>query len=373
MDQDLFEFIRNNLRQFGFKDKRVKFKLILQFIDGVIREAKKSINKYKTVDILETSVQSTLRWLKRHYKHLKKFQSWLYGLAQNNRDKRSNTYIIIDDTIVERASKTAYGVSKLFDHSTGQYVYGNCIVSLLISNQSLLLALDQKFYISQKTESEECTTEFSTKIKFGCELINNLQIDKTRAYVVIDAWYTSKTILDAIKEKELFCVLAFKNSKKVSLFGKEYHLDDVFDKNKLRYFTLEGEKYLYDAKILHLTGWGRYKVLMIKKEKDIDFRFFLTNKIDMKPINMMRHYIERWNVEQHYRDEKQHLGLKPFFMRSKDSTESYLNFVQWLFDVLSLYRYELAKEGVTKPIETIVDEYKKEFNKRTRDLMDISI
>lgn len=373
MHQDLFEFIRNNLRHFGFKDKRVNFKIVLQFIDGVIRETKKSINKYKTVNILETSVQSTLRWLKRHYKSLKKFQSWLYGLAQNNRDKRSNTYIIIDDTIVERASKTAYGVSKLFDHSTGQYVYGNCIVSLMVSNLSLLLALDQKFYISKKSLNRERTPEFSTKIKLACEFINNLQIDKTKAYVVIDSWYTSKEILSAIRKKGLFCVLAFKNTKKISLFGKEYHLNEVFDKDKLRYFTLNGEKYLYDAKILHLTDWGRYKVLMIKKEKDVDFRFYLTNKLDMKPINMLRHYMERWNIEQHYRDEKQHLGLKPFFLRTRESTESYLNFVQWLFDVMSLYRYELAKEGITKSIETIVDEYKAEFNKRTRDLRDISI
>ncbi|MEA3357227.1 MAG: transposase [Patescibacteria group bacterium] len=373
MQQDIFSYLRDNLNNFGFKDGRIHYKRFLEFIDATIRETKNSMNKYATVSILETSVQSALRWLKRHFKSLKKLKSWLLGLAQNNRDKRSNTYIILDDSIIKRTSKKGFGVSNLKDHTNNQYVDGNCIVSLLISNLNLLLAFDQKLYVSKKCVNGVSEKEFRSKIKIACELIESVKLDKTRAYVVIDAWYTCKKILTSIRKMGLFCVLAFKKNKKIGLFGKEYQLKELFDEGKVRYFTLDGEKYYYSAKTLYVTGWGRYKVLMMRRENDKDFRFFLTNKLNMKPINMLRHYKNRWNIEQYYRDQKQHLGLKSFFLRERVSTESYFNFVFWLFNVLSLYRYAMTKEGTVLPIETIVDEYKREFNKRTRDLRSISI
>jgi len=92
---------------------------------------------------------------------------------------------------------------------------------------------------------------------------------------------------------------------------------------------------------------------MMQRENDENFRFFLTNKQDIKPINMLRHYKNRWNIEQYYRDQKQHLELKSFFLRERESTESYFNFVFWRFNVFSLYHYAMAKEGITLPIEII--------------------
>jgi len=113
MQQDIFSYLRDNLNNFGFKDRRIHYKRLLEFIDAVIRETKNSINKYAAVSILETSVQSALRWLKRHFKSLKKLKSWLLGLAHNNRDRRSNTYIILDNSIIKRTSKKGFGVSNL--------------------------------------------------------------------------------------------------------------------------------------------------------------------------------------------------------------------------------------------------------------------
>jgi len=102
-------------------------------------------------------------------------------------------------------------------------------VSLLISNLNLLLTFDQKLYVSKKCVNGVSEKEFRSKIEIACELIESVKLDKTKAYVVIDAWYTCEKILASIRKTGLFCVLAFKKSKKIDLFGKEYHLNEKYD------------------------------------------------------------------------------------------------------------------------------------------------
>ena len=364
----IVEFICDYINKSGvFDEGVVRIQDFIDFIDGVLREAKNSIRKYKMSGIIDKPVQTMLRWLKKAFRSLKKLRKWLYALARDRENRCRTTYLIVDDTIVPRWSKKAYGVSKFYDHSEKKYVHGHNLVSLVFRNAELLLELEQQQYLSEDfierwDEKTGEILEFKKKTEIVIEMLKDVQKNGIRACFLADAGYACKAIIAQLREISTNYVLGCKKNKNALLFGQTKRLDNVFAKTETKYFHLDGDKFIYVVKTLNITEWGRHRVLMIKQEDDEAFRFFITNKLNMKPINMWRHYKNRWCIEQHYRDVKQHLGMHKFFVWSKDSVISYFNFVSWLFNMFSLHRYEQEKQGLSSPLESIIDDYKRTIN-----------
>jgi hypothetical protein len=65
----------------------------------------------------------------------------------------------------------------------------------------------------------------------------------------------------------------------------EKTLKQIFEKTKLHYFHFDKIKYYYACKTLNIKDWGRHKVLAIKTENGDDLKYYITNKLDMKPEN----------------------------------------------------------------------------------------
>ncbi len=76
---------------------------------------------------------------------------------------------------------------------------------------------------------------------------------------------------------------------------------------------------------MNIKDWGRHKILAIKTENDDELKYYITNKLNMKPENIWKNYQNRKWIEAFYEDAKEIIGLRKFYMHARDSVMSYFN------------------------------------------------
>ncbi len=152
---------------------------LLQIIDGTLRNIKKSMNKLKTLDIVDVHASNIIRLIKKLFKNLKMLKKGIYSLANKYLSSRSNTYLIFDDTLIERYTETAYGAGVFYDHNEKRYITGNNIVSLHQVNDKISISLDYALYLTSefidkynKYNIDEL--EFKTKIELTIEMLSEV-------------------------------------------------------------------------------------------------------------------------------------------------------------------------------------------------------
>ncbi len=363
----ILEYIQDTIKTLCSENGITDVKTLLQLIDGILRNIKKSLNKLTTLDVVDVHVSNIIRLIKKLFKDLKKLKKAIYSLANKYLSSRRNTYIIFDDTLIERYTETAFGTGIFYDHTEKRYITGNNIVSLHQVNDKISISLDYALYftsdyIEKYNKNNIDKLEFKTKIELTKEMLSEVLNKKLRGYVLGDAWFTCKELITLLRERGIKYILGCKSDKHITLFGKEITLKQIFEKAKLRYFHFEGIKYYYASKVLNIKDWGRHKILAIKMENNDDLKYYITKKLNMKPENIWKNYQNRKWIEAFYQDAKEIMGLNKFYMHAKDSVISHFNFIWYLYDILAIYRAEKAENGMNVSIEGVFDEYNKFYN-----------
>ncbi len=109
-------------------------------------------------------------------------------------------------------------------------------------------------------------------------------------------------------------------------------------------------------------------MLAIRAENDDEMKYYITNKLDMKPENIWKNYQNRKWIDVFYEDVKEIIGLNKFYMHAKESVLSHFNFMWYLYDILAIYRAEKSENGEKVSIEGIYDEYNKFYNDLVKEL-----
>jgi hypothetical protein len=366
-NRPILKYIQDTIKDLCSENGAVDQKTLLQIIDGTLRNIKKSMRKLNTVGIVDKHISNIIRLLKRLFRNLKRLKKVIYSLANKYLSSRRKTYIIFDDTLIERYTETAFGTGVFYDHTEKRYINGNNIVSLHQVNDKISISLDYAFYLTRdfikKYNKENMDKlEFKTKIELAIEMLSEVLNKGLRGYVLGDAWFTCKELITLLKERSVKYILGCKSDKHIVLFGREITLKQIFEKSKLRYFHFDGIKYYYACKTLNLKNWGRHKILAIKSEKDDELKYYIANKLNMKPENIWKNYQNRKWIETFYEDVKEIIGLKKFYVHAKDSVISYFNYIWYLYNIFAIYRAEKAENGIKMSIEGIYDEYNKFYN-----------
>jgi hypothetical protein len=374
-NRPILEYIQDTIKALCSENGLTDVRTLLQIIDGTLRNIKKSMRKLTTLDVVDVHVSNIIRLIKKLFKNLKTLKKVIYSLANKYLSSRRKTYIIFDDTLIERYTETAFGTGIFYDHNEKRYITGNNIVSLHQVNDKISISLDYALYLTSdyiKKYNEENIDklEFKTKIELAKEMLSEVLTNGLRGYVLGDAWFTCKELIALLRERGVKYILGCKSDKHITLFGKEITLKQIFEKTKLRYFHFDGIKYYYASKTLNIKIWGRHKILAIKTENDNELKYYITNKLNMKPENIWKNYQNRKWIEAFYQDAKEIIGLNKFYMHAKDSVISHFNFIWYLYDILAIYRAEKAENGINVSIEGIFDEYNKFYNNLFKELWD---
>ncbi len=99
-NRPILEYIQDAIKTLCSENGQKDVRTLLQIIDGILRNLKKSMRKLNTLDVVDVNVSNIIRLLKKLFKNLKMLKKVIYSLANKYLSSRRNTYIIFDDTLI---------------------------------------------------------------------------------------------------------------------------------------------------------------------------------------------------------------------------------------------------------------------------------
>jgi hypothetical protein len=248
--------------------------------------------------------------------------------------------LILDDSLLVKTSRFTEGVSKVFDHVTGRYLWGYKLLTLGFWDGKSFLPLDftlhcersknKKFpYGMKKTDKQkqykkqrlnttagakrkhELTT---TKIKQAIELIKRAVKQGFLAeYILTDSWFFCHELLKTIcqiKQKTVHLIAMAKMSEKHKYVyqGKSYtpgalkqHLKSKKKRcRKLRATYIQCNATYQDIDV---------KLFFVRYVNQKKWKLMVTTNRQLSFIRMMEIYSIRWSIEVFFKEAKQHLHL----------------------------------------------------------------
>lgn len=287
-------------------------KLLARYVTGLAVSNGKTVSAISSMYVRQGRV-SLNRFLSEY--------SWDAGTINTQRLKTLQDYnqtrwnkrgvIIIDDTILEkRGSKIPY-VGKFYDHASGRFVWGQCIVSMHYADQKSSYAIDYRHYIKK-----EDVESFKTKIDLARQMNEQYGSTVPADTFVWDSWYTCKELADCAEGTGKHWIGAAKSNLLVRAGRKRYvSLDEyaeLLPAKKFRKISIgTRELRVYTGRLFIKSLQRTTRIVMSEQTRHdgtIERLYLITNRNDHTD-KIISDYLARWSIENFYKDAKQYLGL----------------------------------------------------------------
>jgi len=238
--------------------------------------------------------------------------------------------LIIDDTVEVKRGKYIEGSCRsMWSNKARQCVNGINIVSLNYSDSYSTFQLD--FALSINKNPHKRIDEFTHTIHHRSNAYarrvetkqgkNRLAIEMLRRaldtgicadYLLVDSWYAKPNFIKEATKEGLDVVCRIANNNCIWHFrGKHRTLDALYvSLSKIKYARSEAFgkiTYRYFDTIVEHHKVGRVKLVFLHTPKEIIVLLSTDLLLDAKKI--INTYKKRWNIEQGYKDLREHFGL----------------------------------------------------------------
>lgn len=256
---------------------------------------------------------------------------------------------VLDDSVKIRRGKKMEGVSCHFDHTEGRHVMGQQVLTLGLATEELFMPLDSQIYVS-KSKAHELIREFKDKRSLVAKRYEEAttQTKPTQAkgmlrrakregihadYLVADAWFGTKPMIQATQSLDMTAILRMKKNKMKYHLAKKRGKREGLDAKALYQRAVKGKwtkvhNLPYQAVAMDLeldiaeqgnkdSKWIKVKLLFVRgaaTEKKAcagkkDWALFLTTAPEMSMSKILEIYALRWSIEVYFKEAKQHLGF----------------------------------------------------------------
>lgn len=229
-------------------------------------------------------------------------------------------YCFVDDTISSKTKPSSQALHPIEDayfhqsHLKKRQDYGHQAVSVMLSCNGI--TLNYAIIMYDKTKS---------KIQIVCDIAEELPEAPVISYFLCDSWYTSAKIIDAFLRKGYHTIGALRTNRVIYPMGIKQQLSQFSkyirntDANvslvtvgKRQYYVYRYEGNLNDvdnAVVLISFPKGAFGVPSA-------LRAFLCTDSSLSTKDILRYYVERWQIEVFFRQAKQVLALDKYQIRS---------------------------------------------------------
>lgn len=190
-------------------------------------------------------------------------------------------------------------------------------------------------------------------------------IQKERIWILSDSWYDCETIYRIAKEFGTFFMVNVPKDRQIRLFKNWFRVDKYFEtKKKERYFTSKktGEKVYYKEATLDISKIGRCKVFAFRPENTLEYRYYVSNKLDLQAKTAYEHYGNRWSIEDMHRSLKQYCGLENCYSGKKETNLAHKSMSYFLYWIFSIYKTIQERIGFETTFEKLWIEYTNQFD-----------
>lgn len=247
-------------------------------------------------DHLQRALTEKLSWLA-------KISLYLLTLI----DGKTEGYLILDDTIIERTSSGKLKLPKL-RNTQGHYCYGLGAVLLIWTKGSIRIPLNVRFYFGDRSKQDLALELLAWAYKKG------LKPD----YVLFDSWYSSAKILNQIHAYKWSFVTRLKKNR--VLAGRQ----------------LKRHRGPYWTKVGNCRGLS-FELKIIRRGK----KFFATNDLQLNDKQIIATYKQRQAIEEVFRGLKQNLGWQGFRYRTRQTVKAHLSLGLVAYALIELARSKL--------------------------------
>jgi hypothetical protein len=237
---------------------------------------------------------------------------------------------IIDDTVESKRGKKIEGSCKsLWSNKDHKLINGLNIVSLNYADSHSTFQLD--FAIKMNEAKRKELTEFTNPLHhrsnaykrreetlrgkntlalemLGRALNQGVQAD----YVLVDSWYAKPNFIKEVSVLGMPVIARIANNERIWNFkGKHKTLGSMYNAlSKVRH-SAHGRhgkiRYTYFAAVVEHKELGRVKLVFLHTGKDLIV--FISTDLSLSAGDIITTYRKRWNIEQGYKDLREHFGL----------------------------------------------------------------
>jgi len=334
------KFLNNFKEQFSNK----QFRMFAMFVYAMLKD-------YKRLNLSSLS-----RELPVDYQAFQYFFSdapWSYEKLNS---KRINTLrkqrttgfakegiLAIDDTgSVKPHAKKTEGVAYQYCPSLKSQAYCNVAVASCFVNGSKRIPLNFKFYKAQDEFSlGKYDPEFRSKLDFAKELFDEAMGQNIPfAYVTFDSWYGSGDLLEHIHEKERYFITEIKSDRNLlfrhprerkAIWLQEDELVKLikkhfWDKTRIaRYRDALLPVYSFETRLKGCPVPLKAFVVFnrISDDDSRGIRIFIANDLRLSHKGAVEVYMQRWGIEQTFRELKDTLYFDHYQVRHKEKIMRY--------------------------------------------------
>ena len=239
--------------------------------------------------------------------------------------------LIIDDTVEGKTGKYIEGSrDALWSNKEKRKIRGINVVSLNYSDGYSNFMLDFAIAMGNyaRVKFEEFTQEIDTRTtayKRRLELLkgkSQIAIDMVKRaiksgiqadYLLVDSWYSKPAFIKEMNDLGLRVISRIANNNKIWNFSaKEKTLNAIYEKYKKLKVPKVGTygkkiKFKYFSVVVDHKNAGNIKIVFLKtKEKLIPIA---STDLDISDEEIIEIYKRRWDIEQGYKDLRQHFGF----------------------------------------------------------------
>jgi len=319
------------------------------FFEGVVRNKKIAVGKDAVYDFLNSS---TYNW--RRFTIL--FSSRIYLIIKNLLDDSSEEVLIFDDSTYDRSrSKKVELLSRVFDHSTHNYLKGFRLLTLGWSDGNSFLGIDFALLSSAKKKNryneinpgidkrtcgyqrrKEAITK-STKL-LEPMVKNAIKIGIRAKYLVMDSWFSMPSVISTLRRHiHIICMLKDHPNWLYEYNGKKLRLRDLYGKLKKK----RGKAKIKVSVLVTLSDGDKARIIFVPCDKKRGWLALLSSDIFISDEEIIRLYGKRWDIEVFFKMCKQHLKLvKEIQIRNYDGLIGHTSLVMARYNILSLFQRE---------------------------------
>jgi SRSO17 transposase len=277
------------------------------------------------------------------------------AIGKRARHHRAATRLILDDTPFEREGKHIEGLG--VHHGAKGLVKGLCAVTAVVRIGRQVWCWAIRGYRPKRG----CPPgTFRSKIELALEVLEQAALLGANVFVLMDAWYSCKRVLNRIAWQGWRYVAAIKSNRRLRLEGRKT-LVRFLAKGPRTYRTVRLSKRLtvrVARREAVLPGVGPVAVFIVKAKEWVSF--LVSNDLELTPQEAVRLYAERFRIETFHRDAKQHLGLGELWVRSWRAVQRHWTLCGLAYN--ALLHWELSQHHRRRPFGQIIRAFRKEVS-----------
>lgn len=247
-------------------------------------------------------------------------QSVVQTIYEEARRTGKPIHCFVDDTISSKTKPSSQALHPIQDayfhqsHLKKRQDYGHQAVAVMLSCNGI--TLNYAIIMYDKTKS---------KIQIVQEIASELPVAPVPSFFLCDSWYTCSKVVAAFRQKGFHTIGAIKTNRLIALEGDKLQIGQLASALHLAglnadLVTVGKRKFFVYSCIVEIEGIGKAVVLLSYPREAFGnpsaLRAFVCTDCSLSIMEILNHYVVRWNIEVFFRSAKQKLAFDKYQIRS---------------------------------------------------------